>query len=123
MKVAPGNSDEIDVRYKAAFIFYTHRHDVEAANRFGEIINKWPTNASSRKAADLTLDILNTKKQWADLNHVAREFYANKKLIGSDKDFTARLAALVEGSQYNVDEELYKVQKKPAERPWPSGAS
>jgi tetratricopeptide (TPR) repeat protein len=115
IEVAPNDPDEIAVRYKASFIYYTHHHDVEAANRFGAIINKWPTDKFSRQAADFTLNILENKKQWADLNRLSRSFIANKKLTTGDKDFTARLAKIVEGSQYNVDEELFKVQKKPAE--------
>ena len=114
-KLAEGSNDEISVRYKAAFVYYTHHHDIEAAKRFGYIINKWPTDKFSRQAADFTLNILETKKQWVDLNRLSREFLANKKLTTGDKAFTGRLSKIVEGSQYNVDEDLYKVQKKPAE--------
>ena len=113
--LAGNDADEIAVRYKAAFIYYSHHHDIEAANRFGEIIKKWPTDKFSGQAADFSLNILENKKQWADLNKLSREFLANKKLMAGNKDFATRLPKIVEGSQYNVDEELYKVQKKPAE--------
>lgn len=100
--VAPGADAEKDVRYKSAFAFYDHHHDVEAAKRFGEIIVKWPGDPQARKAADLTLTILNDKEQWADLNRLAREFAQNKKLAGTDKEFTGRLATLIEGSQFKM---------------------
>ncbi len=112
----PGTDDEINVRYKAALVFYDHKHDVEAAKRFGDIILKWPTDKNSRSAADLTLDILNKKEEWFELNKLAREFYANKKLLGTDKEFAGRLGDLVEASQYKyIDEVIYRAQKNPAE--------
>lgn len=115
VKVVPNDPDEIAVRYKAAFIYYTHHHDVEAATRFGAIINKWPTDKFSRQAADFTLNILENHKEWVKLDKLSREFLANKKLTSGDKDFSTRLAKIVEGAQYKVDEDLYEVQKKPAE--------
>ncbi|HCF60681.1 MAG TPA: gliding motility protein U [Myxococcales bacterium] len=114
--IYPGADDEITVRYKAAFVFYDHKHDLEAAKRFGEIIAKWPTDQWSRRAADLSLDILNQKQEWFELNRLAREFHANKKLAGSDKDFATRIADLVEASQYMyIDEVVYKKEQRPAE--------
>lgn len=111
VQVVPHAEDEITVRYKAAFVFYDHRHDVDAAKRFGDIIVKWPGDQWSRKAADLTLDILNTKEEWADLNRLAREFAANKKLVGGDRDFSGRLAALIEGSQFKLTMATYEKEK------------
>ncbi|MGC4114160.1 MAG: tetratricopeptide repeat protein [Myxococcales bacterium] len=112
----PGEADEITLRYKAAFVFYDHKHDIDAAKRFGEIINKWPTDQYSAKAADLTLNILETKQEWFELNKLAREFSANKKLVTNNKDFGTRVADLVETSQYKyIDETVYKGQKDPAQ--------
>lgn len=112
----PGDEDEIEVRYKASKIFYDHNHDVEAAKRFGEIILKWPTDKRSRLAADLSLDILNAREEWFELNRLSREFNANKKLSGADKEFAARIGDLVEASQYKyIDEHVYKRDKKTQE--------
>lgn len=115
VKVVPNDPDEIAVRYKASFIYYTHHHDVEAATRFGQIINKWPTDKFSGNAADFTLNILENHKEWEKLNKISREFLANKKLLSGNKEFAARLPKIVEGAQYKVDQDLYEVQKKPAE--------
>lgn len=116
VKLYPGSDDEISVRYKAAFIYYNKNHDVEAAKRFGDIIVKWPTDQWSRKAADLTLDILNKREEWFELNRLAREFNANKKLTSGDKAFAARIADLVEASQFNYNYlTVYQKEKKAAE--------
>jgi TolA-binding protein len=67
LAVAGRSRDEIVIRYKSAFVYYDHRHYVEAAKRFGDIILRWPNDAWSQKAADLSLDILNTKEEWLAL--------------------------------------------------------
>jgi TolA-binding protein len=113
VELMPGDKDEIAVRYKAAFAFYDRGHDVEAARRFGEIIVRWPGDPWSRKAADLTLDILNNREQWADLNRLAREFQQNRKLAGGDREFGARLANLVEGSQFQMALAVHEKEKDP----------
>src|SRR5205085_374019 len=64
LQLTPDAKDEIVIRYKAAFLFYERRHFVEAAKRFGEIILRWPTDSWSQKAAELSLDILNTGQEW-----------------------------------------------------------
>ncbi len=112
VKRYPDTEDEINFRYKAAFVFYDHKHDVEAARRFAEIISRWPTDSASRKAADFSLDILNKKEEWFELNRLAREFAANKRLVGNDKEFGTRIEDLVEASQYMyVDKVVYNEQK------------
>ncbi len=116
VKLYPGSDDEISVRYKAAFIYYNKNHDIEAAKRFGDIIVKWPTDQWSRKAADLTLDILNKREEWFELNRLAREFNGNKKLTGGDKEFASRISDLVEASQFNYNYlTLFQKEKKAAE--------
>ncbi len=94
--------DEIVVRYKSAFILYEHRHYVEAARRFEEIIMRWPTDRWARTAADLILDSLNVQEEWADLNRVARRFHADEQLARPGTEFTTRLEDLIEGSAYKM---------------------
>jgi TolA-binding protein len=91
------------VRYKAAFLLYSHRHYTEAAKRFEHIILKWPDDKWANKAADLILDSLNTKERWAELNKLAREFRKNRRLVrGGGKGFATRLDTLVEGSAFKM---------------------
>jgi cellulose synthase operon protein C len=112
----PGDQDEIELRYKSAKIYYDHYHDVEAAKRFGEIISRWPTDKRSGMAANLSLDLLIEKEEWGELNKLAREFHANKKLATSDKSFPGRVADLIESSQYKyISEDIDKKQGKKAE--------
>ncbi len=107
-------NDEIVVRYKAAFIYYVHRHYVEAAKRFEHIILKWPEAKWAVVSADLILDALNTKEEWASLNDLARKFRANKRLTKKGSKFAQRLDALIEGSQFKLVMQINE-QKRYAE--------
>lgn len=110
------DSDEINVRYKAAFVYYDRKHFTEAANRFGEIILKWPTDPQAQKAADLSLNILEVKEEWQDLARLSRAFYANEKLARRGTKWTQDLARIVEGAQYKyIDLVVYKEEGKKAE--------
>jgi tetratricopeptide (TPR) repeat protein len=113
-KLYPGNEDEIDLRYQAAVILYDRNHFVDAARRFGEIIEKFPEERRSRDAADLTMFVLETREEWFELNTLSRQFLSNKKLSKPGSEFAQRVAAVVEGSQYKwVDEIVYKKEKNP----------
>jgi TolA-binding protein len=109
--VAPASKDEIVIRYKAAFVYYDHRHFVEAAKRFGDIILKWPTDAWSQKAADLSLDILNTKEEWLALSDLAHKFLQNKKLTPSGSKFEKEVALIGEGAKFKYATHVYQTTK------------
>lgn len=114
-KLFPNNQDEIEVRYQAAVLYYDRNHFVEAAQRFTEIIGKWPEDKRSADAADLTMSVLEEKEEWKQLNESSRAFLANKKLVSAKQnaEFAKRTAAIVEGSQYKyVDLIVYKKEKK-----------
>lgn len=114
-KLFPNNQDEIEVRYQAAVLFYDRNHFVEAAQRFTEIIGKWPEDKRSADAADLTMSVLEEKEEWEQLNKSSREFLANKKLVSAKQnaEFAKRTAQIVEGSQYKyVDLIIYKKEKR-----------
>jgi tetratricopeptide (TPR) repeat protein len=113
-KLYPDNPDEVDLRYQAAVILYDRNHFVDAARRFGEIISKFPEERRSRDAADLTMFVLESREEWLELNKLARQFQGNKKLTKPGTDFAARVAKVVEGSQYKwVDEVVYRQEKNP----------
>jgi TolA-binding protein len=109
--VAPGSKDEIVIRYKAAFVYYDHRHFVEAAKRFGDIILKWPTDAWSQKAADLSLDILNTKEEWLALSDLAHKFSKDKKLTPPGSKFEREVALIGEGAKFKYVIDVYETKK------------
>ncbi len=111
----PNNQDEIELRYQAAVVYYDRNHFVEAAQRFTEVITKWPEDKRSQDAADLSMSVLEEKEEWLELNKIARAFAANKKLTKPGSEFTKRVAGIVEGSQYKyIDEVVYKKEKNPA---------
>jgi tetratricopeptide (TPR) repeat protein len=113
-KLYPDNPDEVDLRYQAAVILYDRNHFVDAARRFGEIITKFPEERRSRDAADLTMFVLESREEWFELNKLSRQFLENKKLTKPGTDFAARVAKVVEGSQYKwVDEVVYRQEKNP----------
>jgi tetratricopeptide (TPR) repeat protein len=108
----PKNSDEIEVGYTAAVMYYDKNQFVEAARRFGDIILKYPEEKRSSEAADLSMAVLEEKAEWLELNKLSRQFLANKKLAKPGTEFTKRAAGVVEGSQYKyVDEVIFKKDK------------
>ncbi len=108
----PKNPDEVDVAYGAAAIFYDKNHFVEAARRFGDIINKYPEEKRSQEAADLSMDVLNEKEEWLELNKLARLFKANTKLTKAGSEFAKRVGNIVEGSQYKYVYEVIDHKEK-----------
>jgi TolA-binding protein len=114
LATVPGSKDEIVIRYKAALVLYDHRHFVEAAKRFGDIILKWPKDAWSQKAADLSLDILNTKEEWLALSDLAGKFLHNKKLTPPGSKFEKEVARIGEGARFKYVMQLYEQKKDSA---------
>ncbi len=110
----PKNPDEVDVAYQAAVIFYDRNHFVDAARRFGDIVNRYPEEKRSQEAADLSMAVLEEKEEWLELNVLARQFKANPKLTKPGTEFAKRVGGIVEGSQYKyIDEMVYKKEKDP----------
>lgn len=88
------------IKFKAAYLYYKHNHFVSAASRYNEIIERWPGDDLSKKAANLILDSLNVQEKWDELEKYARGFKDNKKLVGNDKTFATETQELVEGASF-----------------------
>jgi tetratricopeptide (TPR) repeat protein len=115
LRMFPGGSDDIELRYLTAVIHYERKHLVEAAKRFSEITALWPEERRSQQAADLTLHILELNGDWLELNNRCRQFLSNPKLAKPGTDFARRVAGILEGSQYKwIDEVIYRQEKNPA---------
>jgi len=113
-RLFPGAADEIELRYLAAMVLYQRRHFLGAAQRFAEIIGKWPEEGRSQEAADLTMHILETRGEWLELNKLSQQFLSNPKLAKPGSEFAQRVASVVEGSRYKwVDEVVYRREKNP----------
>lgn len=101
----PTDAEAIAARYKAAFVFFERRHEVEAARRLGDIIATAPTDRWSRKAAELSLNLLERREAWLELSELSRSLVANSALVGTDKAFGARLTEISQASLYkHLDE-------------------
>jgi len=60
------------------------------------------------KAADLSLDILNTKGEWLALNELAHRFLEDKKLCPPGSKFQAEVAKIAEGARFKYVMDLYE---------------
>ncbi len=72
---------------------------------------KWPTDAWSQKAADLSLDILNTKEEWLALSDLAHRFLQNKKLTPAGSKFEKEVAQIGEGAKFEYVMQVYEEKK------------
>ncbi len=88
------------VKFKAGYIFQKYYHFDEAAKRFGELIDRFPTTEFARRGADSILDSYDARSQWANLEKWSREFSKNKALM-KDKPFAARVGRFLQGASYN----------------------
>jgi len=110
IKLVPESKYKIDIRYKAAKIYYDHNHFDNAAGTFYGIVKNHPKHKLAELAANLILDSLNMAKNWPELNKRAREFRGNKKLVKNRK-FAGLLSTLVMQSQYMMAYSLQKQEK------------
>jgi TolA-binding protein len=100
-KIADPKDDELPaIKFKAAYLYYKHNHFVAAAERYFEIIDRWPGDDLSKKAANLILDSLNVQKKWDELASYAEKFRDNEKLAKGDKAFREEVQTLLEGATY-----------------------
>ena len=114
LRVSPQASDEVVVRYKAAFVFYEHRQYAEAGKRFEEIVARWPADPLAQKAADLSLDVLNAREDWLALAELASKFHADLRLSPPGTEFEKRVAKLAEGASFKHALETFEKRNEPA---------
>ncbi len=106
----PKDDDVAKVKFKEARIFYIHNHFNEAAERFAEIIQRWPNDKLGRMAATLVLESFNVRGDWAALNKYAREIHKNEVLM-RDAAFAKETQDFVEGSTFKTVQELERSGK------------
>ncbi len=96
----PKDKDLPAIKFKAAYLYYKHNHFVAAAERYFEVIDRWPGDKLSKKAANLILDSLNVQKKWDELASYAEKFGGNDKLSRGDKKFKEEVQTILEGATY-----------------------
>lgn len=105
----------IVVKFKSAYIYQEHYHFDEAAQRFGELIARWPDNEYARRGADLILDSYDAREEWVNLEKWARTFAKNDSLM-KDKKFAGQTRKFMEGATFKaiamLNEKAGKVEKK-----------
>ncbi len=112
--VAPADEEVVKVKFKSARLYYIHNRFEEAAQRFGEIIDRWPNDPLGRLAAESILMSWNVRSDWSNLNKWSRKFRDNGKLMG-DKAFAQRVDEFVEGSSFNEILFVFEPKEKPLE--------
>ncbi|MCB9655971.1 MAG: tetratricopeptide repeat protein [Deltaproteobacteria bacterium] len=102
-KIADPKDEELPaIKFKAAYVYYSHNHFVAAAERYFEIIERWPQDALAKKSAHLIMDSLNVQEKWDELEKYARSFLDNERLAGRDQGFRKEVRELLQGAAYKA---------------------
>ena len=72
--VAPEDPQTVKVKFKSAQLYYLKNHFADAAVRFNEIIENYPTEKMARLSAELIVESFNVRKDWVNLNKYSRLF-------------------------------------------------
>ena len=111
----PDAKDALDIRYQAAVVFFERGQTPAALERFGKLIALAPDSDRARQAADLTLNVLETKGDWLALSAKAQEYARNAALARPGTDFAKRVTKVAEASRYAwVSEVVHKQQHQDA---------
>jgi len=111
----PDSKDALDIRYQAAVVFFERGQTPAALERFTKLIALAPDSDRARQAADLTLNVLETRGDWPTLNARAQEYAKNGALARPGTDFAKRVTKVAEASRYAwVSEVVHKQQHQDA---------
>ena len=111
----PDAKDALDIRYQAAVVFLERGQTPAALERFSKLVALAPDSDRARQAADLTLNVLETKGDWLALNAKAQEYARNGALARPGTDFAKRVTKVAEASRYAwVSEVVHKQQHQDA---------
>lgn len=117
--VAPDDKEVLKIKFKSARLYYIHNKFEEAADRFGDIIDRAPRNRLARIGAKSILNSFNVREDWVNLNDWARKFAENKSLMGGDRSFRKRVQQFIEGASFNEIHYVYEkkeTQEETADR-------
>ncbi len=102
----PGDSKVEEAIYKSAFLLYNRFHFTEAADQFRSVISRWPKGRNAEFSANLILDALKIREEYASLRDTAKSFYQQTDL-GSSK-FKTEMYTIWSSAAFVVIEEDFK---------------
>ena len=108
--MAPEDPQTVKVKFKSAQLYYLKNHFADAAVRFNEIIENYPTEKMARLSAELIVESFNVRKDWVNLNKYSRLFQENGNLM-KDKEFAERIGDYVEFASVKEIFEIYEKQE------------
>ncbi len=114
VRIAKEDPEIVKVKFKSARLYYIHNQFEEAAKRFGELIERWPTDKLARLGAEFIIESFNVRKDWAQLNQWARKFREHKQLM-ADATFAKRIGEFIEGSSFNIVHDVAEKSDTPLE--------
>ena len=114
VEVAPKDAEVVKVKFKSARLYYIHNQFEKAAERFGEVIDRWPNDKLARLGAESILQSFNVREDWSQLNQWSRKFRDHKILI-ADKAFKKKVDELVEGASFNEIHFVFEPKASPEE--------
>jgi cellulose synthase operon protein C len=91
----------VESQYKIARILWEYLYFDESTPRFLEFIELHSDHPRAIQSANLVLDTFSQLEDYEGLNKVARQFYANGKLM-KDEDFKKLVADVVENSSFKL---------------------
>lgn len=94
------------IAYKAAELYYVHNDFAEAVKRFGQLIERYPQHEVAKYAINLTVESINTKKDWRELEKVAGELAAKKEVIDPQSDLYRDLVKFKLAGRFKLADEL-----------------
>jgi TolA-binding protein len=98
-RIAPEAKEFLNIKFKAAWTYFKYRHFESSAERYGEIIGRWPTTVVAQRAARTIITVFEIKEDWPNLNRWARTYRKNKELV-STKQFAGDLDKIIEIASY-----------------------
>ena len=108
VKHVPKGPKAIPSRYKAAYIAYEFNQHEEALKRFEDVVKVAPGTDQARYAADLMLDIFNTRNDPKSVNRYAKSLLKVDALVrqrdDDGKPYRNTLQEVAERSDYKICE-------------------
>jgi len=120
IKYVPKGPKIIPVRYRGAYLAYEFNQFDDAVKRFQDVIDGAPGTEQGRLAADLILNIFETKNDPASVNAYAKKFLKIQALASQhytdkednqQKDYHRELQSVIERSSMKMVQALEQQQK------------